>query len=120
MDPSAFEFTMTMPGDTRLVGAVRDLTSHAAGYAKLPADTSQSLAHHVATATETAIAAWHAEHAPIELHFDANEEAIHVTITCEVNSAAMPPAWSPASGLTVDWSRDGSRQTCHIRQRLSS
>jgi hypothetical protein len=119
MDPSAFQFTLTMPGDSRLVGAVRDLTSHAAGYAKLAADSSRSLADQVATAAETAIAATHAHDAPIEFRFDANEEAIHVTIICEANSSALPPGSAPAGGLTVDWSRDGSRQTCHIRQRLS-
>jgi hypothetical protein len=120
MDPSAFQFTLTMPGDARLLGAVRDLTSHAAGYAKLAAASGKSLADEVVTATQTAIASTHVQDAPIEFRFDATGEAIDITITCEVNSSAVPPTSTPAGGLTVDWSRDGSRQTCHIRQRLTA
>ena len=36
MSPESFNFTVTVPGDARLVGVVRDLCTHAVGYARLP------------------------------------------------------------------------------------
>ena len=44
MTPTAFEFTVTMPGDVRLVEAIRQLAAQAAGYAQLTADASAALA----------------------------------------------------------------------------
>ena len=99
MTPTEFEFRVTMPGDERLVGAIRQLTAHAAGYARLNAAQGEELASEVERATTDAISAAAAPAALIELHFSGSTEAIVVT---------------------VHWTTQGSRQTRHIRQRLSA
>jgi hypothetical protein len=42
MTPTSFEFTLILPGDARLVDAVKGLTAHAAGYAQLGDAARQS------------------------------------------------------------------------------
>ena len=118
MTPTEFEFTLTMPGDSRLVGAIRQLTAHAAGYAQLSAEESEELAGQVADATEMAIAAANVEALPIEYRFSADSEALVVMFSCEVSGAARPPADVSSGGITVDWAADGTRHTCRIRQPL--
>lgn len=99
MDPRCFQFVLTMPGDSRLVGAVRDLTAHAASYAKLATDASRSFANEVAAAAQSAIDSTGIQDAPLEFHFDGTADAIRVTLS---------------------WSRNGSRETREIRHRLPS
>ena len=84
-----------MPSDKRLVGAVRQLTAHAANYAQLPAAAAASITEDVVTATETAIASIQSTDGPIELRFDADANGVCVTIS------------------------EGSRQICRIRQQVS-
>lgn len=84
-----------MPGDKRLVGAVRQLTAHAASYAQLPAAAAESMTEDVVTATETAIASIASADGPIELRFAADADGVCVTIS------------------------EGSRQICRIRQHVS-
>lgn len=118
MTPTAFEFTVTMPGDTRLVGAIRGLTAHAAGYANLADAAREGLAGHVERATEVAIAACRTERDTIAVRFSADAEALTVVISCDAAAADRPP--STADGdVTVDWMTDGPRRICHIRQRVS-
>lgn len=119
MDPSGFEFRVTMPGDTRLVGAVRELASQAATYAKLSAAAGRSFADRVVDCTERAIEATHRQDAPLEFRFDGDAEGVNVTISAEANASSAPPGPSTTGDLTVKWSRDGSRQTCTIRHRLA-
>ena len=52
MTPTSFEFTLTLPGDARLVDAVKGLTAHAAGYALLGDSAREGLAGQVAAATQ--------------------------------------------------------------------
>ena len=47
MTPTSFAFTLTMPGDERFVGAIRQLAAQAASYAQLPAEAGEVLAGHV-------------------------------------------------------------------------
>jgi hypothetical protein len=100
MTPQSFEFTLSMPGDARLVGAVRDLTTHAAGYAQLPAESAQALVAQVASATEAAIAATDSSAVPIDLRFTADAARITVTISYP--------------------DRNGSRQTREVQHRIAS
>ena len=52
MTPNSFEFTVTLPGDARFLGAVRHLATQAADYAQLPSDTGAELAAEVARAAQ--------------------------------------------------------------------
>jgi hypothetical protein len=99
MEPNSFQFVLTLPGDNRLVGAVRDLTAHAATYAKLPSAVSESFAQKVADEMQSAIAATGIQDAPIEFRFNGTTDAILVTLS---------------------WSRNGSPETREIRQHLTS
>ena len=99
MHPTSFQFVMSMPGDSRLVPAVRDLTAHAATYANLAADVSQRFAQKVAEATESVIDKTGIHAAPIEFRFDGDQRAVRVTIT---------------------WSQNGSRASRQVEQSLST
>lgn len=118
MTPTSFEFILTMPGDARLLDAVRELAAHAAGYARLAPEAGQGLAGHVACAAEAAIAATREPDAPIEFRFFAADDAIRVFISCDAAPSATPPASISSDGITIDWHRDGARQTCCILQRV--
>ena len=120
MTPTEFDFTVKMPGDSRLVAAIRQLTTHAAGYAQLAASDSEQLAQQVEHATETAIAASKAQTALIEFRFTADTEALVVVFACDVAAAAPRPASTHAGTVTVDWTADGSRHICRIRQRITA
>jgi hypothetical protein len=118
MTPTEFDFTVKMPGDSRLVGAIRQLVAHAAEYAQLPAKAGDKLADHVERATEVAISASKVQSALIDFRFTANPDAILVVFTCDVAPTAERPASSANGSVTVDWTTDGSRHICRIRQRL--
>src|SRR5262245_28131306 len=115
MTPTDFEFTVTMPGDMRLVGAVKQLAAQAAGYAQLTGDAGARLASQVEHATESAIASSSIPHHPIQLRFAATRHAIDVVITTDAGASAVAPVSSASDGLTVDWSTEGARHTCRIR-----
>jgi hypothetical protein len=99
MEPHSFQFVLTLPGDHRLVGAVRDLTAHAATYAKLARDISQSFADKVADEMQSAIDTTGVQDAPLEFRFNASADTLLVTLS---------------------WSRNGSRVTREVRQQLTS
>ena len=118
MTPTEFDFTLTMPGDSRLVGAIRQLAAHAGGYAQLPAHAVEKLAEHVERATQVAISASTVQSALIQYRFTADPEAIVVVFACDVAPAAPRPASSTNGAVSIDWTSDGSRHVCRIRQRL--
>ena len=118
MTPTEFDFTVKMPGDSRLVAAIRQLTAHAAGYAQLSAEAGEHFASHVERATESAISASKVQISMIEYRFTADPDALVVTLTCDVASA--PPPSVVNGNVTVDWSRVGTRHVCRIRQRLTT
>ena len=97
MTPNSFEFSLTMPGDERLVGAVQGLAAHAAGYVQLPEAEATGFADQVARATEAAIAATNGQGAPIDFRFAGDAAAVTVTIS---------------------WTSSGARETRQIRQQL--
>ena len=99
MEPTSFQFVLTLPGDNRLVGAVRDLTAHAATYAKLSSDVGQSFANKVADEMQSAIDTTGIQDAPLEFRFNASADTLLVTLS---------------------WSQNGSRKTREVRQHLSS
>jgi hypothetical protein len=117
MTPTSFEFTLTMPGDRRLVGAVRQLAAHAAGYAQLTAEAGAALAGHVERAAEAAVEASRTKPGPIELRFSGDDTAINVHIVCEAAHAPKAPPSSRGEGVSVEWTMNGSRHVCHIRHR---
>jgi hypothetical protein len=116
MDPTSFEFTMTMPGDPRLVATARDLAAHAAGYVRLGDQAAAALADAVEGAARAAIDATRVNDAPIEFRFARDGAELTVTIGSEVVAGASVPASAAAAGLAVEWTREGLRQTCRIRQ----
>jgi hypothetical protein len=73
VSPESFTFTLTVPGDTRLVGVVRDLCAHAAGYARLPEPAGASFCDRVADAAGRAVAAQPHLPCPLEFHCDGAE-----------------------------------------------
>jgi plastocyanin len=120
MTPTSFEFSVSMPRDARLVGAVRGLAAHAAGYVQLAAGAAEGLANQVAQATETAIAAGN-QPGPIDVRFAGDAAAISITITCPAAAASpAPPSTTADGGITVEWTTNGSHHTCEIRQRIPS
>ena len=117
MTPNSFEFSLTMPGDSRLVGAIRGLTAHAAGYVHLAREIADGLADEVARATEAAIASTDTQSAPIDVRFAGNDAAVLITISCPARGST--PISSSADGVSVEWTSDGRRHTCQIRQPLT-
>ena len=120
MTPTEFDFTVTMPGDSRLLGAIRQLTSHAAGYAQLTEHAGAQLAAHVEHATQAVIAAAKVQSTLIEYRFCGDADALLVVFSCDI--AVSPKHLGPVSNgdVTVDWTIEGSRHVCRIRQRLSA
>jgi hypothetical protein len=120
MTPTEFDFIVTMPGDSRLLGAIRQLTSHAAGYAQLTEHAGEQLAAHVEHATQAVIAASTVPSALIEYRFSGDADALLVVFRCDVAPEPKHLAPVPNGDVTVDWSVEGSRHVCRIRQRLSA
>jgi hypothetical protein len=119
MNASSFHFTMTLPGDRRLVGAIRDLTVHAAKYAQLPDEAAAGLTEQVVSAATAVIEATERQGLPIECRFVCDEGRLEVRLVSEapVRDVGELQTNAPA-GLTVDWSREGARQTCVVAQRI--
>ena len=90
---------LTLPGDNRLVGAVRDLTAHAATYARLSNDVCQAFASKVANEMQSAIDTTGIQDAPLEFRFDRSGDTLLVTLS---------------------WSRNGTPVTREVRQKLTS
>jgi hypothetical protein len=78
VSPESFNFTVTLPGDHRLVGVVRDLCAHAVGYAKLPEDAGAPFCDRVADAALQAVA--RRPDAPCALVFDCTDGELRVTV----------------------------------------
>ncbi len=116
MTPTSFEFTLTLPSDARLVGAVRGLTSHAAGYAQLNDAAREGLAGQVVAATETAMAS--AAGVPIAIHFTGDDTTLAVVISFEAGGTPPRAPSASAGDATVEWTSDDSRHVCRIRQRI--
>ena len=117
MTPNSFEFTVTLPGDARFLGAVRHLATQAADYAQLPSDTGAELAAEVARAAEVAFAA-EAAGGPIEIVFSGSDKAVTVTISCASTGAAPGSKSNAGEGISVEWTSSKGRHVCHIRQRI--
>jgi hypothetical protein len=107
-----------MPGDDRLVAAIRQLTAHAAGYARLTSDASELLAAHVERATATAISASQAQPAQFEYRFTGDAETLLVVLTCDVPPTTPRPEPVESHGVRIEWAREGTRHVCRIRQSL--
>jgi hypothetical protein len=120
MTPTEFDFTLTMPGDSRLLGAIRQLTAHAAGYAQLNAQAAEQLAGHVEQATEVVIAASRAQTAQVEYRFTADAEALVVVFSCDVAPSSPHPPSSANGAVTIEWTSHGPRHVCRIRRLLSA
>jgi hypothetical protein len=99
MEPRSFEFVLTMPGDSRLVEAVRNLSVHAAAYANAASAAGQTFADNVVKTTEAVIRATGIQNAPLEFRFGGDARAVSVIIS---------------------WSRNGARESREVRQPLPS
>jgi hypothetical protein len=81
MDANSFQFLLTMPGDKRMIGALRDLCAYAATYANVEASRGQAFAEEVVDTAQNIAAATGASDAPLEFRFEADAAAIRVTIS---------------------------------------
>jgi hypothetical protein len=120
MDFSSFRFTMTMPGDARLVTAVRELTAYAAKYARLGEPAGSELADQVARVAEASIAVTGGKDRPIEFQFARDEDRLEVRIAFDVDGAGSPATTKTADGVSVQWSREDGRHVCLIGRRASA
>ena len=118
MDATSFEFSMRMPGDRRLLLAVRDLAAYAANYALLGQPAASNLADEVA-ASVAAIASTHRVDAPLALAFRRHATGFDVTIRCEAGDSLNTPPAPTAQGLSVSWAHEGSEHVCRISQRVT-
>ncbi len=107
---------MTLPGDARLIGAIRQLAAHAADYARLTTDACDRLASEVERAAAVAISSTQVSDAAIEVRFSGDHSAVNVVISCDAPTTA--PHSTSDNGVSVNWTADGSRHTCHIRQGI--
>jgi hypothetical protein len=119
MTPTQFDFIVKMPGDARLVEAIRQLALQAGGYARLPDPATEQLAVHVERAAEAAISA-STNTSVLEFRFVADAEALVVVFSCELPASGRHPASTSNGEVTVDWTVEGSRQVCRIRRRISA
>ncbi len=114
MDATSFQFTMTIPGDERLVGAVRDVTMHAAKYAQLSHRDIRTLVDDVLAATAVSASAAGGANGMVEFRFERTADRLDVAIEWE-GRAPSTPRGSRASGSTsTHWTHDGRRQRCLI------
>lgn len=120
MTPESFELKVTIPGDARLVGAIRQLAAHAGEYAGLSPDARGDLAGHVERAAETAVAASGSERESVDVEFLGHSGGLDVVISCAADPATPTPASTSGAPLSVDWTTDSTRHTCRIRHRHSA
>ena len=118
MNQTSFEFTMQVSGDRAMLGAVRDLASHVASYAGGKA-VAAAVADEVVTAAEAAIAACRGDGTPIDVRFKRTAECLEVFVAGGQATSLSATHLSRGPGLSVDWSVDGGRQICHIRQGMA-
>ena len=85
MEPTSFRFTLSIPGDARLVDVIRSLTAQVATYAKLSGDQAAAFQQQIADATAAAIRATGVQDAPLEFEFSGNGEALTVSLSWPVN-----------------------------------
>lgn len=87
MSPESFHFTVTLPGDDRLVGVVRDLCAHAVGYAKMPEAAGASFCDRVTDAVVQAVAGQ--PDVPCPLVFDCAGGELRVTVAGQTISQPL-------------------------------
>lgn len=83
MTPTAFEFTVTMPGDVRLLEAIRLLAIQAAGYARLTSDAAAALAADAEREAQAAMTATSNGHAPVVFLFSGDDHEVSIRISRE-------------------------------------
>jgi hypothetical protein len=99
MEPTSFQFTVSMPGDARLVEVIRSVTAQATTYAKLSGDQASAFQQQVADATAEAIRASDIKDAPLQFEFKGSVDALTVAMT---------------------WPANGTRARRELRQTLSA
>jgi hypothetical protein len=120
MTSTSFEFTMSMPGDERLIPAVRDLAAHACAYAGLAEAASASLTSQVTATTSAAMAAARGRNGDVQFRFTRENDTLTVAVGLDSpGQASWPPTVEGAEGLTVRTEREGGRETCLVIQRVA-
>lgn len=117
MDATSFQFTMTMPGDARLMETVRDLTAHAAKYAELAEPDARALIEQVLEAATVSSAA--AGQGAVAFSYERTPARLDVAIEWDghapVGASNGPASVRPLEGSTsVRWSHQGHRQRCLV------
>jgi hypothetical protein len=87
VSPESFNFTVTLPGDDRLVGVVRDLCAHAVGYAQMPEAAGAAFCTRVADAAVQAVASRPGHACP--LVFDCTNGELRVTVAGQTISQSL-------------------------------
>ena len=82
MTPTAFEFTVTMPADVRLLDAIRLLAIQAAGYAKLTPRAAAALAADAERETQNAMTSTTTGQTPMEFVFSGDDTGVSIRISC--------------------------------------
>ncbi len=118
MNQMSFEFSMQVSGGRAMLGAVRDLASYVASYAGGKA-VAAAVADEVVTAAEAAIAASRGDGTPIDVRFERSAECLDVFVAGGQATSLSATHLSRGPGLSVDWSVEGGRQVCHIRQGMA-
>lgn len=117
MDATSFQFTMTMPGDERLVGAVRDLTMHAAKYAQLSDRDIRTLVDDVLSATEVSASAAGGANGVVEVRFERTADRLNVAIEWEGRPPSAAHGPRTTDSTSTRWTHDGRRQRCLVSHR---
>lgn len=118
MDATSFQFTMTMPGDDRLMETVRDLTAHAAKYAQLAETDATAVVDQVLAAAAASSRAA-AGASPLNLRFERTPDRFDVAIEWDGRAPAPdgPGPHHDGASTSVQWSHDGHRQRCLVSHR---
>jgi hypothetical protein len=115
MDATSFQFTMTMPGDDRLMETVRDLTAHAAKYAQLAEPVAQAIVDQVLAAAT--VSSRTAGASAVELRFERTPDRFDVAIEWDGRPPAGNHPHRDGDSTSVEWSHDGHRQRCLVSHR---
>jgi hypothetical protein len=78
VSPESFNFKVTVPGDDRLVGVVRDLCAHTASYAQLAESAGKAFCDRVVVAATEAVEK--GAGAPCPMAFDCSGGELRVTV----------------------------------------
>ncbi len=112
MDATSFQFSMTMPGDARLIETVGELTAHAAKYAELAEPDARALVEQVVAAAVASSTA--AAPGVLALSFQRTPVRFDVAIEWDGQAPSGTHDTPTDAPTSVHWSHRGDRQRCLV------